>query len=57
MNLIGAGIGRGIGQLIGEAAAYLGFAALVGVGIYMIRRKFARGIRRSSTFQRGWGLP
>jgi putative Mn2+ efflux pump MntP len=36
MNLIGLELGRAIGSLIGEAAAYLGFAALVGVGAYMI---------------------
>jgi len=55
MNLIGAGIGRGLGQLIGEAAAYLGFAALVSVGIYMI----VESLREESgelDLSTGWGL-
>jgi putative Mn2+ efflux pump MntP len=37
MNLIGAGLGLVAGRLIGDAAGYLGFAALFGVGLYMIR--------------------
>ncbi|MGA3039077.1 MAG: manganese efflux pump [Vulcanimicrobiaceae bacterium] len=55
MNIVGAGIGRGIGQLIGAAAAYLGFAALVGVGIYMI----VESLREESgdlDLSTGWGL-
>ncbi len=36
MTLIGAGLGQVVGRLIGGVAGYLGFAALVGVGIYMI---------------------
>jgi len=55
MNLIGAGIGRGIGQLIGDAAAYLGFVALIGVGVYMI----VESVREKSgelDLSTGWGL-
>jgi manganese efflux pump family protein len=37
MNLLGAGLGLVAGRLIGDTAGYLGFAALFGVGLYMIR--------------------
>ena len=36
MNLIGVGIGRGAGRIIGEYAAYIGFTALVGIGLYIV---------------------
>lgn len=36
MTVIGSGIGRAAGQLLGDGASYLGFAALIGVGIYMV---------------------
>ena len=36
MTVIGSGIGHVAGRLIGDAAGYLGFVALVGVGIYMV---------------------
>jgi putative Mn2+ efflux pump MntP len=55
MNLIGAGLGRGIGRLIGDGAAYLGFLALVGVGTYMI----VESLREESgelDLSTGWGL-
>jgi putative Mn2+ efflux pump MntP len=37
MNTLGAGLGLLAGRLIGEAAGYLGFAALIVLGIYMMR--------------------
>jgi putative Mn2+ efflux pump MntP len=37
MNVIGAGLGLLAGRLIGGFAGYIGFAALIGLGIYMIR--------------------
>ncbi|MBV8425416.1 MAG: manganese efflux pump [Candidatus Eremiobacteraeota bacterium] len=55
MNLIGAGLGRVIGHFIGEAAAYLGFAALVGVGIYMVFESF-REETGQLDLSSGWGL-
>jgi putative Mn2+ efflux pump MntP len=55
MNLIGLGLGRVIGKLIGEAAAYLGFAALVGVGIYMIVESL-REEAGELDLSTGWGL-
>lgn len=36
MTVIGSGIGHVAGSLIGDAAGYLGFVALIGVGIYMV---------------------
>lgn len=37
MNTLGAGIGLLAGRLIGGVAGYFGFAALVGLGIYMMK--------------------
>jgi manganese efflux pump family protein len=37
MNLLGAGLGLAAGHLIGDYAGYIGFAALFGLGLYMIR--------------------
>jgi putative Mn2+ efflux pump MntP len=37
MNLIGAALGALVGRLIGDVAGYIGFAALFGLGLYMMR--------------------
>jgi len=37
MNTLGAGLGLLAGRLIGDAAGYFGFAALIGLGVYMMR--------------------
>jgi putative Mn2+ efflux pump MntP len=37
MNLLGAGLGLLAGHLIGDVAGYFGFAALFGLGLYMMR--------------------
>ncbi|HTJ26815.1 MAG TPA: manganese efflux pump [Candidatus Limnocylindria bacterium] len=57
MTLIGVGIGHVAGHLIGEGAGYLGFAALIGVGAYMIYEAL-RGTHEGGGFDlsRGWGL-
>jgi putative Mn2+ efflux pump MntP len=57
MTLIGVGIGKAAGQLLGDAAGYLGFAALVGVGCYMIY-EVRHGTEEGGGFDlsRGWGL-
>lgn len=57
MNLIGAAIGAAAGKLIGEVAGYLGFIALIAVGIFMI----VEALRESESSQtidmtKGWGL-
>jgi manganese efflux pump family protein len=55
MNLIGWGLGALAGRLLGQVSGYLGFAALVGVGAYMIVEE----LRESETqldLSRGWGL-
>ncbi len=36
MTAIGSGIGQAAGHVLGDAAGYLGFAALIGVGIWMV---------------------
>jgi putative Mn2+ efflux pump MntP len=57
MTLIGVGLGRLAGQLLGQSAAYLGFAALVGVGGYMVYEA-RHGTEPGGGFDlsRGWGL-
>ena len=55
MTLIGVLIGQAAGAALGASAAYLGFAALVFVGAYMIyeaRQESESGFDLS----RGWGL-
>lgn len=37
MICLGAGLGAAAGHLIGDYAGYIGFAALFGVGLYMIK--------------------
>jgi putative Mn2+ efflux pump MntP len=56
MTLLGVLIGHEAGRLIGEGAGYIGFAALVGVGIYMLvetRRESSHG---GLDLSRGAGL-
>jgi manganese efflux pump family protein len=57
MNLLGIGLAAIVGGLLGDAAGYLGFVALVGVGAYMIveaRRDLAD--REPLNVTHGWGL-
>ncbi|GAC1500926.1 MAG: hypothetical protein NVS1B2_25770 [Vulcanimicrobiaceae bacterium] len=55
MNLVGAGIGAAAGRVIGNVAGYIGFAALVGVGTYMIVEA-VRAEEEDFDLSRGWGL-
>lgn len=57
MTVLGVVIGHLAGHLIGDAAGYLGFAALVGVGIYMVYEA-VREVEEGGGFDlsRGWGL-
>jgi putative Mn2+ efflux pump MntP len=57
MNIIGAGLGIVVGKLIGDVAGYLGFIALLLVGLYMIyESKRDLGDRPKMDLSRGWGL-
>jgi putative Mn2+ efflux pump MntP len=55
MNCVGAGFGALLGRAIGQTAAYVGFAALIGVGIYMIYEAISEG-SENFDLSRGWGL-
>jgi manganese efflux pump family protein len=37
MNILGAALGLLAGRLIGDVAGYIGFSALIGLGVYMMR--------------------
>jgi len=57
MNLIGVALGRLAGSLLGSFAAYVGFAALIGVGCYMIFEAVREAEERAPLdMSRGWGL-
>ncbi|MBV9103443.1 MAG: manganese efflux pump [Candidatus Eremiobacteraeota bacterium] len=55
MTLLGAGIGAAAGRVLGSAAGYLGFGALVAVGLYMIVET-VRETESGFDLSRGWGL-
>jgi putative Mn2+ efflux pump MntP len=56
MTLIGVGLGNVAGRLIGDVAGYLGFAALVCVGIYMVIESIRESEAGGFDLSRGWGL-
>jgi manganese efflux pump family protein len=56
MTLAGAGLGKIAGQLLGDVAGYIGFAALVGVGIYMVIESLREQEAGGFDLSRGWGL-
>jgi len=55
LNLVGAGIGALAGKALGDVAGYIGFAALVGVGVYMVIESL-RAEEAGFDLSRGWGL-
>lgn len=57
MTVLGVLLGRAAGRLLGDAAGYLGFAALFGVGVYMIYEA-RHGTEEGGGFDlsRGFGL-
>ncbi len=56
MTLIGVGLGQLAGRLIGDAAGYAGFAALIGVGAYMVYESQRQSESGGFDLSRGWGL-
>jgi putative Mn2+ efflux pump MntP len=56
MTLLGAGLGKIAGQLLGDVAGYIGFAALIGVGIYMVIESLREQEAGGFDLSRGWGL-
>jgi putative Mn2+ efflux pump MntP len=57
MNLVGAGLGLAAGKMIGGVAGYIGFVALIGLGIYMMResrRELSEGAKLD--LSQGFGL-
>jgi putative Mn2+ efflux pump MntP len=56
MTLVGVGIGNVAGRLLGDVAGYIGFAALVGVGIYMVVESLRQSETGGFDLSRGWGL-
>jgi manganese efflux pump family protein len=57
MNVIGAGLGLAAGRLLGDVAGYIGFVALIALGIYMMkesRSDLSAGSRLD--LSQGWGL-
>jgi putative Mn2+ efflux pump MntP len=56
MLLTGVAIGAGAGRLIGDVAAYLGFALLALIGALMLRGSFGDHEPMSLKATSGWGL-
>ena len=56
MNIFGALLGAAAGKLLGDAAGYLGFAALIGVGLYMLWEARKESDEPGLDLSRGWGL-
>lgn len=57
MNLIGAGLGAIAGRFLGDVAGYIGFAALLGLGLYMIyESRRDNEDRLPLDMSKGWGL-
>lgn len=56
MSVIGVLLGAAAGKLLGEVAGYVGYAALVGVGIYMIVETMRDTGGEGFDLSKGWGL-
>ena len=57
MQIAGALIGAGAGRLLGEIAAYAGFAVLALLGAWMVKERFDEEEGRSALdATKGWGL-
>ncbi|HEY1681409.1 MAG TPA: manganese efflux pump [Candidatus Tumulicola sp.] len=56
MNVIGAGIGVAAGRLFGEVAGFVGFGALVVLGIFMMSESRSKSAAAKLDLSKGWGL-
>jgi len=57
MTLIGAMLGQVAGHVAGDWAAYFGFVALIGLGIYMmVESRHMGGETTKFDLSKGWGL-
>jgi putative Mn2+ efflux pump MntP len=56
MTVLGAGLGRIAGAMLGDVAGYIGFGALVCVGIYMVIESLRESKEGGFDLSRGWGL-
>ncbi|MGA8534765.1 MAG: manganese efflux pump [Candidatus Tumulicola sp.] len=57
MNVIGACLGFAAGRFLGDIAGYIGFVALVALGVYMIRESRSELSGASKLdLSKGWGL-
>lgn len=56
MQLLGIGVGTGAGHLVGELAAYCGFAVLALIGVYMLYESLAATEELNGMATSGWGL-
>ncbi len=56
MNLIGVGLGAVAGRVLGDVAGYIGFAALIAVGAYMVFEAVRESESGNLDMSTGWGL-
>ncbi|HEY2106812.1 MAG TPA: manganese efflux pump [Candidatus Binataceae bacterium] len=56
MQMVGYGLGTGLGRMIGEVASYTGFALLALVGVFMLRGAAHEEVETKFDATRGAGL-
>ena len=56
MTAVGVGLGAAAGRLVGDVAAYFGYAALVVIGSYIIVESTRGTLLPRFDLSRGWGL-
>ena len=56
MQMVGYGLGTGLGRMIGEVASYTGFALLALVGVFMLRGSVHDDVETKFDATRGAGL-
>jgi putative Mn2+ efflux pump MntP len=55
MQVVGYGLGTGVGRVVGTITDYLGFMVLAGVGLFIIRESYATSELKFDV-DSGWGL-